>query len=144
MNKDRASSAVASIAIEVAPAELIDRITILELKSERLTSESALRNVRTELASLSAARARTIAATPALDALCAELRGVNERLWSLEETVRAMEAEQDFGPKFIESVRAIMHTNDRRAAVKQAINRMLNASFLDEKSFPLPEVGKKL
>lgn len=64
---------------------------------------------------------------------------VNETLWDLEEAVRRCEAAKDFSAEFIKSARSIIHTNDRRAALKQAINRMLGASFQDEKSFPLPD-----
>lgn len=137
--KQNASSAVTSVSIEVAPGDLLDRISILEIKAQRITSESALRSVRRELASLRAARASRIPPTPELDGMTAELRQVNEKLWDLEDAVRESEAAQDFGAKFIESARAIMHTNDRRAALKQAINRMLGAGFQDEKSFPLPD-----
>lgn len=134
-----ASSAVTSVSIEVAPGDLLDRISILEIKAERITSESPLRSVRAELASLRASRDDRIVSTPELDRMTAELRQVNGQLWDLEDAVRASEAANDFGPKFIRCARAIMHTNDRRAALKQAINRMLGANFQDEKSFPLPD-----
>ena len=132
-------SAVTSVSIEVAPGDLLDRISILEIKAARITSESALRSIRLELASLRAARDGRIPAAPELDRMAAELRQVNEKLWDLEDAVREGEAAKDFGAKFIESARSIIHANDRRAALKQAINRMLGADFQDEKSFPLPD-----
>jgi hypothetical protein len=138
---DAARPVVTSVSIEVAPGDLLDRITILEIKAQRLTRESALRSVRLELASLQAARNGRIPSTPELDRMTFELRQVNEKLWDLEEAVRVSEATQDFGAKFIESARSIMHANDRRAALKQAINRMLGANFQDEKSFPLPDLN---
>jgi hypothetical protein len=137
--KPASSSAVTSVSIEVAPGDLLDRVSILEIKTARITSESALRSVRVELASLRAARDGRIVSTAELEQLTAELRHVNEKLWELEDAVRASEAAKDFGPKFIASARAIIHTNNRRAALKQAINRMLGANFQDEKSFPLPD-----
>jgi hypothetical protein len=139
MQQKNASSAVTSVSIEVAPGDLLDRITILEIKEERIAAESALRSVRFELASLRAARDGRIPSTPELDRMTAELRQVNEKLWDLEDAVRESEAAKDFGPKFIEAARSIIHTNDRRAALKQAINRILGANFQDEKSFPLPD-----
>lgn len=139
MKKDNTPPAVTSVSIDVAPGDLLDRITILEIKSARLQSESALLNVRTELATLRAARDRSIPTAPGLEHLTGELRGVNETLWDLEEEVRRSEAAAKFGDEFVRSARRIIHANDRRAAIKQAINRMLNASFLDEKSFPLPD-----
>lgn len=134
-----ARSAVKSVTIDSAPADLLDRITVLEIKSERLNADQQLRNVRTELASLRAARDRWIPAAPELDRLTADLRQVNETLWDLEEAVRRCEAANDFGAPFVQSARSIIHANDRRAALKQAINRLLGASFQEEKSFPLPD-----
>ncbi len=128
-----------SVTIDVAPADLLDRITVLEIKSERLTAELPLRNVRTELALLRAARDRWIPPAPELDQPTAELRQVNETLWDLEEAVRRCEAANDFGEQFIQSARSIIRTNDRRAALKRAINRTLGASFQEEKSFALPD-----
>ena len=139
MKKDEPSIAVASVSVDVAPGDLLDRITILEIKSARLKAESALHNVRTELATLHAARDRTIPFGSGLNRLTAELRQVNEALWDLEEAVRRREASGDFGEEFVQSARSIIHANDRRAAIKQAINRRLGASFLDEKSFPLSD-----
>jgi hypothetical protein len=75
---------------------------------------------------------------PEVERLTVELRQVNEILWELEETVRRDEAENELGEQFVQAARAIIHTNDRRAALKQAINRVLGASFQEEKSFPLP------
>ena len=143
MKTHDAPAAVKSVTIDIAPGDLLDRITVLEIKSERLTTEAAVRNVRIELDSLRASRERAIAATPELERLTADLRRVNETLWDLEEDVRICEAAKDFGDRFIQSARSIMHSNDRRAAIKQAINRMLGSSFLDEKSFPLPDPSSR-
>ena len=139
MKTHDAPAAVKSVSIDIAPGDLLDRITVLEIKSDRLTAEPAARNVRIELASLRASRDRAIPATPELDRLTADLRRVNETLWDLEEDVRICEAANDFGDRFIQSARSIIHSNDRRAALKQAINRMLGSSFQEEKSFPLPD-----
>jgi hypothetical protein len=138
MKTHDARLAVKSVTIDTAPADLLDRITVLEIKSERLTAEPALRNVRTELGSLRAARDRWIPAVSELDRLTAELRQTNETLWDLEEAVRRCEGTKDFGERFVQSARSIIRANDRRAALKQAINRMLGASFQEEKSFSLP------
>src|ERR1700733_7531549 len=130
---------VKSVTIDTAPACLLDGMTVLEIKSARLTSEPAARNVRTELAAMRASRDRAISATPELDLLTIDLRRVNETLWDLEEEVRICENAGDFGDRFIQSARGIIHANDRRAALKQAINRLLGSSFQEEKSFPLPD-----
>jgi uncharacterized protein DUF6165/glycosyl transferase family 25 len=139
MKTHDARLAVTSVLIDAAPADLLDRITVLEIKSERLEADRALRNVHAELTSLHAAREQWIPASPELERLAAELRKVNETLWDLEEAVRRSEADRDFGAQFVQSARSIIHANDRRAALKQAINRMLGASFQEEKSFALPD-----
>lgn len=137
MKKD--AVVVRSVPIEVAPADLADRLTVLEIKSERLTAGDKLRNVRAELAALRAVRDRCLPPAPELDRLTAELRGVNETLWDLEEAVRRCEAAGDLGERFVHAARSIIHANDRRAALKQAINRLLGADFQEEKSYPLPD-----
>jgi hypothetical protein len=131
--------AVTSVQIEAAPADLLDRLAVLEIKSERLADGDQLRHVRAELAELRAARDRCLSPTPELEKLTAALRKVNEELWDLEEAVRRHEAAQTFGDPFVQSARAIIHSNDRRAALKRAINRLLGARFQEEKSFPLPD-----
>ena len=131
--------AVASVQIDVAPADLLDRVAVLEIKSERLTDEEQLRNVRAELAVLRAALKRQISVTAELRRLSRELRQVNETLWDLEELVRACDAASDFGERFVDGARAIIHANNRRAALKRAINRLLGARFQEEKSHPLPD-----
>jgi Family of unknown function (DUF6165) len=130
---------VTSVPIDAAPADLVDRLTVLEIKSERLTADEQLRNVRAELTALRAVRDRWLSPKPELDRLTAELRKVNEVLWDLEEAVRRCEAAKDFGEQFIDAARSIIHANDRRAALKRAINRLLGARFQEEKSYPLPD-----
>jgi len=134
---------VSTIIIEVAPADLIDRITVLEVKSERLINPAGLRNVTTELAVLRDARDKAVTADSELTRLAAELRKVNETLWDLEEEVRRCEARKDFGAPFIAAARSIISSNDRRAALKRAINQLLGARFQEEKSYPLPEQAIK-
>ena len=135
------SEVVGSIVVEVAPADLLDRISVLEVKSERLIGQTAIQNVLTELAALRTARDNSIRLSPELIRLSAEIRGVNETLWDLEETVRRHEHSNDFGVEFVEASRAIIRTNDRRAALKRTINRLLGARFQEEKSYPLAEPG---
>lgn len=134
---DRAT--VTSVPIHVAPADLLDRIAVLEIKSERLTSDTQLRNVRAELATLHLSRDRSIPSTPELLNLALDLRRVNEALWDLEEAVRHCEAAEDFGETFVRSARSIIHANNRRTVLKRAINALLGADFQEEKSYPLPD-----
>ncbi|HEX3700654.1 MAG TPA: DUF6165 family protein [Phenylobacterium sp.] len=118
----------------VSWGELIDKLTILELKSERLTEASALANVRRELAAL-----RKVAGAAADDAglaaLKAALARLNAALWDIENDIRALDAAGDFGPGFVELARAVYRTNDERAAVKRQINLALGSDLVEEKSY---------
>jgi tetratricopeptide (TPR) repeat protein len=131
----RQRSACASIAIEIAPGELIDKITILEIKRQRIADEAKRANVVAELTMLCAARDRAIGASPALVELTEELKKINEALWEVEDALRACEHRQDFGPAFIELARSVYRHNDRRAEVKRQINRLLGSKLIEEKSY---------
>jgi Tfp pilus assembly protein PilF len=123
------------ITVEIAPGELIDKITILEIKSERITDAGKLHNVRVELETLAAARDREIAASPQLDELTAQLKAANAALWDIEDDIRDCERDKDFGPQFIELARSVYRTNDRRAALKRQINELLGSKLIEEKSY---------
>ena len=124
-----------TVRVAVSPGELIDKITILEIKSERITVEDKLNNIRTELGLLATARDRCIARSPELDALTADLKAVNEQLWDIEDAIRMCEQQADFGPRFIELARSVYYSNDRRAAFKRHINELLGSSIMEEKSY---------
>ncbi len=123
------------ILVEIAPGELIDKITILEIKSERIADAGKLKNVRVELQVLEAARDAAMAASAELADLTAQLKQVNEALWEIEDAIRDCERGQDFGPKFIELARSVYHSNDRRAALKRQINELLGSKLIEEKSY---------
>jgi len=127
---------IAPITVEIAAGELLDKLTILQIKSERVTNPEKLRNIRHELAVLSAARERSLKATPELDALTGQLKEANERLWDIENAVRGCEAEQDFGPRFVDLARAVYQTNDHRAALKRQINELVGSLLVEEKAYP--------
>jgi hypothetical protein len=124
-----------AIQVEVAPGELIDKITILEIKSERMDGPKKVANVQTELKTLVAARDRAIAPSEALQSLTQQLREVNEQLWNIEDSIRDCERNQDFEGPFIELARAVYHTNDKRAALKRDINELLGSRLIEEKSY---------
>src|SRR4051794_35806105 len=96
-----------AILVEIAPGELIDKITILQIKEEQIRDAAKLANVRTELGILSAARDKTILPSQAMDALTAQLKQVNQALWDIEDEIRLCEKAKDFGPKFIELARSV-------------------------------------
>jgi hypothetical protein len=124
-----------NLSVPVGPGELIDKITILEIKSERLASREKLANVCAELAVLTAARDATIAASPSLAELTVALKTVNEALWRIEDEIRDCERAAEFGARFIALARAVYHTNDKRAALKRQINDLLAADIVEEKSY---------
>ena len=128
-------AACVSIPIEIAPGELIDKITILEIKRDRIADPVKLANVTTELDLLTAARARAIRPSPNLGQLTAELKKTNESLWEIEDAIRVCERNQDFGPQFIELARSVYRQNDRRADLKRHINTLLGSKLIEEKSY---------
>jgi hypothetical protein len=123
------------ITVEIAPGELIDKITILEIKSERITDAGKLHNVRVELETLAAARDQALKQSEELTRLTAELKVVNESLWEIEDEIRDCERQRDFGPRFVELARSVYHQNDRRSAVKRQINELLGSRLIEEKSY---------
>jgi hypothetical protein len=124
-----------SVEIPVAIGELIDRITILEIKVERFTDAAMTKNPRAELSMLRERRDQAIPQSPQLDALAAQLRAINQRLWDLEDRIRDCERRADFGPDFIAVARSIYRTNDERAAVKRQISIKFGSDLIEEKSY---------
>ncbi|MGO2133832.1 MAG: DUF6165 family protein [Marinobacter sp.] len=123
------------IKVPVSFGEVLDKITILEIKSERIKDEAKVRNVRLELDELSATWNEAVKDQSVIADLRKQLKAVNEELWVIEDDIRDEEAAQDFGPKFIELARAVYVTNDKRAALKKDINLALGSRFVEEKSY---------
>ncbi len=125
------------IDIPGSPGELIDKITILELKTRHFSDAAKRATVQRQLSQLQDLWTHHIAArkTPDIEAAIGELRQVNSILWDVEEDLRALEAQQDFGARFIELARSVYRTNDRRAAAKRRIDAALGASMIEEKSY---------
>lgn len=126
---------MAEILVPMSPGELFDKITILEIKVERISDEEQRRNVRTELECLLLIRDNSAPRLEALDQLAIKLKDANLRLWELEDQIRACERVQDFGPQFIEYARAIYRENDDRAAIKRQVNQLLRSRIVEEKSY---------
>jgi len=124
-----------SILVEIAPGELVDKITILEIKDERFADAAKRANVRTELATLAEARSAAIPADGEIDRLTTKLKAVNEALWEIEDEIRDCDWAGDFSPRFVELARAVYRTNDRRAELKKAINLHLGSRLVEEKSY---------
>jgi hypothetical protein len=130
-----ANTAKGSLMIEVGAGELIDKITILKIKADRMTDPAKLKNVNHELDVLSRAREENLKQSADLDRQEEALRQVNEALWVIEDDIRACEAARDFGPKFIELARSVYIQNDKRAAIKKSINELCGSSIVEEKSY---------
>jgi tetratricopeptide (TPR) repeat protein len=127
--------AARAIAIPGAVGELIDKITILEIKSHRIADAAKLRNVRHELGLLEASLDAAGLEHPDLAVLKRDLASANERLWDVEDEIRLCEKKADFGERFIALARAVYVTNDRRAAIKREINRLFNSAIVEEKFY---------
>lgn len=123
------------IKVPVSFGEVLDKITILEIKSERIADAAKVRNVRLELDELSRTWDEAVQDASAIADLRAQLKAVNEELWVIEDDIRDQEAAQNFGSRFIELARAVYVTNDRRAAIKKEVNLALGSRFVEEKSY---------
>lgn len=123
------------VRIDVGAGELIDKITILQIKAARIDDFAKLRNVRHELSILTAAAARALTPSPRLEELTTRLRSVNETLWRIEDDIRECERGEDFGPEFVALARAVYRTNDRRADIKREINALTGSELVEEKSY---------
>jgi Family of unknown function (DUF6165) len=121
--------------VKTAPGEFLDKLTILEIKSERIGDPGKLENVRRELELLRTTWAASPLSARDVSALVADLKQVNETLWDIEDRIRALEAERRFDEDFIELARSVYRTNDRRASIKRAINVALGSDILEEKSY---------
>lgn len=134
---------MSEISVPVSFGELLDKIAILQIKSERIGDAAKLANVRKELSALE----ETWMAHPAagnehgsgtgagIAKLRAELKAVNERLWEIEDDIRVKEKAQAFDEEFIRLARSVYFENDERARVKKEINLALGSSFVEEKSY---------
>jgi tetratricopeptide (TPR) repeat protein len=115
--------------------ELIDKITILRIKTERIGEPEKLANVRRELNLLERSAREDGASAPPIDLLTDQLAEVNGRLWTIEDELRACEREGDFGPRFVALARSVYCENDTRAAIKRAINTLTRSVLVEEKSY---------
>ena len=119
----------------VSYGELLDKIAILQIKSERITDPGKLANVRKELSALERTWMAHPAAVQDIARLRAELKAVNERLWVIEDDIRDKERAQAFDEEFIRLARAVYFENDERARIKKDINLALGSAYVEEKSY---------
>ena len=125
---------MSEIRIPVSPGELIDKVTILEIKLARIDDSSKRANVALELELLRAIETDANFGGEVAE-LRTELKQVNEALWDAEDEIRDCETRGEFGEAFVDIARAIYKQNDRRSALKARINRLLGSTLLEEKSY---------
>ena len=125
-----------ALKVDVSVGEFLDKMTILEIKSERIKKKDKLRNVNRELGMLR----ETWAASPLSKAdtgdLVPRLKAVNERLWDIEDSIRRQEAAGTFGEEFIGLARSVYEENDERARLKYELNQRLGSDLVEEKDYP--------
>jgi hypothetical protein len=126
---------MSDITVPVSPGELLDKITILRIKSNRMRDPGKLANVRSELTVLEETWSASAYADTDISADVAALLQVNERLWIIEDDIRDKERAQAFDSEFIRLARAVYFENDERAAIKRRINVRLGSNIVEEKSY---------
>ena len=124
-----------SIMAPISAGELVDKITILRVKAARIGDPAKEANVRKELSLLEATAEQHLPKTAEIDRLTAELAEVNGALWDIEDGKRDCERRQDFGDRFVQLARSVYVENDRRAAIKRAINEAAGSDIVEEKSY---------
>ena len=123
------------ILIPISPGEFLDKITILEIKSERIASTEKKANVDKELSMLNEVWANAVTEDTEITSMRAELKSINETLWDIEDDIRDEERAKRFSERFIELARSVYVTNDQRADVKKRINLHLKSDIVEEKSY---------
>ena len=124
-----------SIKIDVSPGELIDKITILQIKADKIQDIWKLENINKELELLTHSLQQSVKFTNELKSIMDELQQVNETLWVIEDKIRLHEASRKFDTDFIELARAVYKENDKRANLKRKINNALGSELIEEKSY---------
>ena len=124
-----------TISVEISPGELLDKISILEIKMERINDAGKLKNIGVELETLSRSRDEAVPASEDITTLYAKLKSINEELWEIEDDIRDCERSKDFGETFVKLARAVYFTNDKRSDVKRQINENLGSVLVEEKSY---------
>ncbi len=123
------------IAIDVSAGELIDKITILEIKADHFQDPEKLNHVQQELEMLRTVREQTIESSADLREVAGQLEAVNRELWRIEDALRFCEQKKDFGPQFVELARSVYRNNDRRCALKRRIDELVGSQLTEEKSY---------
>lgn len=119
----------------VSVGEVIDKLTILQIKSERIDDSDKLVNICKEQSLLAEILEKDVLPSNELAALTNQLKQINEQLWEVEDRLRELERQQDFGQAFITDARAVYFTNDKRSRIKRKINELVGSDIVEEKSY---------
>jgi len=123
------------IQVPVSPGEVLDKITILEIKSERISDPDKVANVRRELELLGSTWRKSVEQDATVSRIHAELKTINEALWEIEDDIRDKERAREFDQRFIDLARSVYVTNDQRANAKKELNVYLGSEIVEEKSY---------
>ncbi len=124
-----------NVNIDISIGEFFDKLTILEIKKERIKDAGKLVNINTELDALNELLSSLAFSRADVDIEVGELKTINEKLWVIEDDIRDKESAKSFDQEFIELARSVYFTNDRRSDVKREINIKLGSDFIEEKSY---------
>jgi len=124
-----------TIKVELAYGELLDKITILQIKSERITDAAKVANVNKELNLLNELWASDSKSSADISSEFKALKEINEKIWDIEDGIRDKERDKEFDETFIELARSVYFSNDKRAEIKRAINMKLGSELIEEKSY---------
>jgi len=135
MNPSQKTIPATAPEVQISWGELIDKITILEIKAQQLNSKEATENVLRELTALNTTADKLLPERPDIQILKQRLKSVNEALWEIEDKIRAKEAAKSFDQQFIELARSVYMNNDKRGNLKRQINAVLNSELVEEKQY---------
>ncbi len=124
------------VTIPISTGDLVDKITILEVKTQRISDPQKKANILYEWNKLIGILEQQIPITPKLLNLKKELLQTNEKLWDIEDAIRIKEARQQFDNEFIELARNVYYTNDHRTSLRRSINELTGSRIIDEKQYP--------
>ena len=123
------------VSVPISLGELLDKISILEIKNKKILNESKILNIKKELNGLNKVLDELNINLSESNSLYNKLYKINLTLWEIEDSIRVLEKNEDFGDKFIELARAVYKTNDQRFEVKNDINKLFNSEYVEEKSY---------
>ncbi|HFQ13627.1 MAG TPA: hypothetical protein ENK40_02395 [Gammaproteobacteria bacterium] len=124
-----------TIKVDISYGEFLDKLSILEIKSERIHDAAKLENINRELALLRRLWAADPKSAIDISAEMAEMKAINEKLWQIEDDIRDKERARCFDEEFIRLARAVYYSNDERAAIKRRLNEKLGSELVEEKSY---------